>query len=323
MQVATSVPCNTDETIDDGDSGGGGGTTGTTGTPGGPGSSSGTPPDGDNDTSTNNDSNEDEMADAYPINMPTDKIQAWIDYIDQLDDLDTKRIEQLDYIATHNGRSGIEFKSYIEDLLATPNISVGEVKDINYIVNEYWEELLGRLIMANFLPVAQTAKPFITLALYETGAGILFQAVKGLLAVKWGVQLSKIGINTSTLTNVINRVKSSMTFFNSNSSMTLNIGGRNLFGLQGSRGVYRFNDVTNIEAKAIFEDMVAGRELKTIVNVEGKLVKELRWRENGVDQFVKFRNFSTTNQGEMTIEVLLKDFAHLRGGKAIELKFYL
>lgn len=189
---------------------------------------------------------------------------------------------------------------------------------INFVNN-----LKGQYMMAIFLPVAETAKPWIELALLDIGVGVLFQAAKGILSVKWGVQLAKIGINTSSISKVVNRMKTGLSFGANNSSLTLKIGGRDLFGLKNSNGVYKFTDVTNIEAKAIFEDMVSGRKFKTVLNVDGKLVQELRWRENGIDQFVKFRNFSTTNQGEMTIEVLMKDYAHLRGGKPIELKFYL
>ncbi|ADR20947.1 hypothetical protein MATR_14270 [Marivirga tractuosa] len=261
--------------------------------------------------------------DGVCINEELYLMELWKAQIDHINNPEEKRKEQLMYIATHNAQAGRDFKDNIESLIATPGITRGEVDDINKIVNDYWEELVGRLIMANFYPVVETAKWFVQLALIETGSGVLFHSVKGLLSVKWGVQLANIGINTKSIAIVVNRMKSGLSFGLNNSSLTLKIGGRNLLGLKNSNGVYKFTDVTNIEAKAIFEEMVAGRKFKTVLNVDGKLIQELRWQENGVDQFVKFRNFSKTNEGEMTIEVLMKDYAHLRGGRAIKLKFYL
>jgi len=248
------------------------------------------------------------------------EIEYWKNQIDQESNLDEKRKLQLQYISTHNGQEGRDFKTDIESLLSTSGITVGEVSDINEIVNNYWEELVGRLIMANFYPVVEAAKPFVELALIETGSGVLFQAVKGLLSVKWGIQLAKIGINTSSVTKIVNRMKAGLVFSGrGNSSLTLKIGGRNLLGSKNTNGVYKFSNTTNIEAKAIFEDMVAGREVKTITK-NGKVIYKLQLK-NG--NYIQMRRVSSSQNGEITIDILMEEYKHLRGGKFIELKFNL
>ncbi len=253
-----------------------------------------------------------------------DEIKYWKNLIDNQSDPNEKRKLQLQYIYNHNAQEGKDFKLDIESLLGTPpGLSQVEKDAVNEVVNDYWNELVGRLIMANFYPVAEAAKPFVELALIDTGSGVLFQSLKGLLSVKWGVQLAKIGVNTTSLTNVVSRMKAGLSFAFKNSSLNLKIGGRNLLGIQGSKGVYNFTNVTKVEAKAIFDDMVAGHVITTVLNSEGKIIMELRWTEGGTTQFIKFRNFSTTNKGEMTIEVLINEYKHLRGGKPIELKFNL
>ena len=81
--------------------------------------------------------------------------------------------------------------------------------------------------------------------------------------MKWGVQLAKIGVNTSSISTVVNRMKSGLSFGANNGSLTLKIGGRNLLGTaNSSKKAYSFNNVASTEVKAIFEDMTAERKTK-------------------------------------------------------------
>ncbi len=267
----------------------------------------------------------------YPIGggmgaLPTrlteeERAELWRDMIDQINNPEEKRKEQLKYIATHNAQAGRDFKDNIESLIATPGITRGEVDDINKIVNDYWEELVGRYIMEIFLPVAEAAKPFVELALIETGTGVLFQAVKGLLSVKWGVQLAKIGINTTSIANVVNRMKSGLSFGLNNSSLALKIGGRNLFGTaNSSKKAYNFTNVTSTEAKAIFQDMTVGRQVKRFDMAGGKYRETVFWRDAaGNRNSITFRNYSSSGQiGQPTIDVNMIEIRNIN----LELKFF-
>ena len=98
--------------------------------------------------------------------------------IENLTDPDEIRSAQLRYIFKYNGQAGREFFSNINILLNTTGITVGEVLDINFTVDNYYKKLKGEYFIAIFYPVAEAAKPFIELALIETGSGVLFQAVK-------------------------------------------------------------------------------------------------------------------------------------------------
>ncbi|MEQ8472974.1 MAG: hypothetical protein RIC35_17400 [Marinoscillum sp.] len=92
---------------------------------------------------------------------------------------------------------------------------------------------MGQNIIAIYGPVAEIAKPFIELALFETGAGVLFQAVKGIISVRWGVQLAKkIGVNTASISTVTNRLVNGLGFGARNTSLTLKIGEGIWLGLQ-------------------------------------------------------------------------------------------
>ncbi|MFT7037163.1 MAG: hypothetical protein ACI8Q1_003300 [Parvicella sp.] len=254
------------------------------------------------------------------------EIDYWKNQIDQESNPEEKRKLQLQYISTHNAQEGRDFKTDIESIIATPGITRGEVDDINKIVNDYWEELVGRLIRANFYPVVEAAKPFVELALIETGSGVLFQAVKGLLSVKWGIQLAKIGINTSSLTTIVNRMKAGLVFAGrGNSSLTLKIGGRNLTGnVYGSsttsRVTYQYSGVTYNEAKTIFNDMTAGRYVKTVDLGGGKYIKSISWTDSSTKNSITFRNFSSSGQvGDPVIQIKMPE---IRTGN-IELKFFL
>ncbi|WNB17095.1 hypothetical protein [Marivirga arenosa] len=58
--------------------------------------------------------------------------------IENLNDPDERRSAQLLYIFKHNGQKGRDFFQNITDLINTPGISVGEVYDINFIVEDYY-----------------------------------------------------------------------------------------------------------------------------------------------------------------------------------------
>ncbi|WNB17094.1 hypothetical protein [Marivirga arenosa] len=144
---------------------------------------------------------------------------------------------------------------------------------------------------------------------------MLFQAVKGLLSVKWGIELAKIGVNTSSIATVVNRMKSGLSFASNRTSLTLKIAERNLLGTaNGSKTAYSFNGVSASEAEVIFADMAAGRQVKTITTPKGP-IKNIQL-EGG--EYVQFRKWSSTNSGEVTIEFEISSIRDIR----IELKFF-
>lgn len=183
---------------------------------------------------------------------------------------------------------------------------------INFVNN-----LKGQYMMAIFLPVAEAAKPWIELALLDIGVGVLFQAAKGILSIKWGVELTKLGINTSSISTVVNRMKSGLSFGSNNSSLTLKIGGRNLVSssVNGPKSTYTFNNVSSNQAKAIFDEIVNGRKITRETYSAGKYRETLIIDKK---QSITYRNFSESNLGEVTIQFKLNDVRSLYG---IELKF--
>ncbi|MCU0446066.1 MAG: hypothetical protein MUE85_14245 [Microscillaceae bacterium] len=241
-----------------------------------------------------------------------------------LTDPDTLRKEQLAYIATHNGQEGRDFKTYIESLIANPEITVGEVQDINEIVNNYYLELKGLYMMAVYLPVAEAAQPFIELGLIETGSGVLFQSVKSLLSVKWSIDLTKIGINTASISTITSRVQNALRFSADNKSLNLVLNGRNITGVADSKSVFVYNGVSANEAQAIFNELTTGRIIKNAVSPNGYKVQNLLWiNSNNKRQSISFRRGSTTNQGEVTIEIQMAEYENIRlKGSSIKLKFY-
>ncbi|MEQ8472980.1 MAG: hypothetical protein RIC35_17430 [Marinoscillum sp.] len=251
-----------------------------------------------------------------PTYPPSNLADALQDLVDEETDPEERREKQLNYIEHFGGLEGKEFRSIIDDLLETPNLTYGEVLDINEAVDRYYLNLLGQYIIAIYGPVAEIAKPFIELALFETGAGVLFQAVKGIISVRWGVQLAKIGVNTASISTVTNRLVNGIIFGARNTSLTLKIGGRNLVSssVSGSKSTYKFSNSSKAEAEAIFNDMVAGREIKTITTSNG-IIKRVSLGNN---DFIQMRRFSEANLGETTIEFKLNS---VRDAYKIELKF--
>lgn len=263
-----------------------------------------------------------------PTNLPNDNSlkEYFIELIDDQTDPERRRKLQLDYIAQFDGDQGKDFKELIEELLRTPNLTLGEVTDINIAVDNYYGHLIGRYMMAIYGPVAELSKPFIEMALFETGAGVLFQAVKGVLSVNWGLQLSKLGVNTISISALTTRIVNGLRLSSDSKLLTILVGGRNITGTaaataSSSRVAYRFSNVTSTQARAIFEDMVAGRELKKLNLGGGKTVESVSWIDsNGIRNSITFRNFSSSGQvGDTIIQI---NVAGVRSG-TMELKFLL
>ena len=215
---------------------------------------------------------------------------------------------------------GREMHDMFEDLLRNPLnngiLNSGDRAELISLRKQGIQSLKGQYIISIYLPVAEAAKPWIELALIETGIGATFNIIKGILSVKWGVQLAKIGLNTSSISTITKRMVNGLEFFGiNNRSLNLTIGGRNLTGSAYiSKKVYSFSNVSAIEAEAVFADIAAGREIKTIVAPKG-IIKQV---DLGGKEYIQFRKWSTTNAGEVTIEFKINSI----GTKNIELKFF-
>lgn len=245
--------------------------------------------------------------------------------IEQEQDSEEKRKKELNYIHDYGGYDGKDFKLSMEQILGTPpGLSDSEKASINEVVDHYYLYLKGQYLFAIYGTVANIAKPFIELALFEIGGGGLFQALKGVLSIRWGIQLAKLGINTVSVTTLTNRITSSVTI--GLNTLTLKIGGRNLIGTAAgtttsSKVGYTFSNVITSEAKAIFKDMTAGRQIKRTDLGNGKFIETTVWTDsNGVKNSITYRNFSKTGQvGDAVIDI---NMPAIRAGK-VELKFFL
>jgi hypothetical protein len=113
--------------------------------------------------------------------------------IEALTDPETKRKAQLDYIRISDGQDGIDFSSMIDEIMRTPNLTVGDVIEINATVNKYYLNLRGRYIIAVYDPWAKAARFLIELALIETGTEVLFGATKLALSTRYGILVTKAG----------------------------------------------------------------------------------------------------------------------------------
>lgn len=178
------------------------------------------------------------------------------------------------------------------------------------------KNLQGQYLIATFDEFAQAAKPFIEIALIETGTNALFLSVKAILNVKWGVQLAKIGINTTSISAFTSRLSRALRFGPNNGSLNLKIGDFNLFSssVNGPKKAYGFQNVSATQAEAIFTEIAAGRQITTVTKPEG-VIKIVRLNKN---EYVQLRKFSKTNANEVTIEFDINSIRTQR----IELKFF-
>lgn len=71
------------------------------------------------------------------------------EYIESLNNPDQKRQAQLDYLKTHGGR---EFVTIIDELLNTSGLNMGDLTEINKLVNDFYLRQRGLFFMAIFSP---------------------------------------------------------------------------------------------------------------------------------------------------------------------------
>lgn len=237
-------------------------------------------------------------------------------HIEQELDPEKRRVIQLDYINEYGGRAGITFVDDIENIISTPGLTFGEVWDINNIVDSYYYNLKGEYLFVPFITVARTAKPFVELAIFEIGGGVLFQTLKVMLNARWGIQIAKIGTNVAkTLEEIILGIKSELSVSADLRSMQISIGGKTISGTSNSaKSTYNFTTATEAEAKAFFNKLTEGaKKTEMIIPNKGKVIRV--GLSNG--QFILLRNFATSG-GDLTIQFS----PTLINGTAEKLKFF-
>ena len=78
--------------------------------------------------------------------------EAWEEEIENEQDLEKKRKLQLQYLEKFGGIEGKEFKAIMENLLETSGLTVGDVSEINTLVNSMYLNLKAQYMMAIFSP---------------------------------------------------------------------------------------------------------------------------------------------------------------------------
>ncbi len=244
--------------------------------------------------------------------------ETWEEYIENIQDPETKRKAQLGYIKKMGGEEGKSFALMIEEIINTDGLTVGDVYEINMVVNNYYLSLKGQYMIAIFYPVAETAKFIIELALIETGTTVFFNSVKVVLNTRYGIVATRIVASViKTSQELINSIKAELRFGLNNASMEVTIGARTLTGLANkSKTAYNFTGVSQAEAKSLFDKLTSSANVtKVDIPSKGSV-----WRASlGDKQMIQFRNFSSTNAGEATIEFKIESIS---GSQVIELKFF-
>lgn len=237
--------------------------------------------------------------------------------IEDITDPEAKRVAQLNYIKRFDAQEGESFAEMVEEIIRTPGITVGDVIEVNSVVNNFYLNLRGRYMIAVYYSFAKAAQFIVELALIETGTEFLFQSVKAILATRYAIGVTKVVpavIKTSQ--ELINGIKAELRFGTNQATLDVTIGTRNLTGIGNGNTVYNFSGVSQAEAKAFFDKISGGTAVKVDVPNKGSY-----WRVGLGEskQMIQYRNFSSTNAGEVTIEFKIES---IRGDKVVELKFW-
>jgi hypothetical protein len=242
--------------------------------------------------------------------------ETWLD--ENVTDPETKRKAQLDYIRISDGQDGRDFSSMIDEIIRTPNLTVGESYEVNGVVNNYYLNLRGRYMRAVIYPVAKAAQFIIELAMIvELTSANLNLVVKGVLLTRYGIALTRLTPTIALTTQeLLLGIKNELRFSANQATLDITIGTRNLTGIGNGNTVYNFSGVSQAEARAFFDKISGGNAIKVDIPTKGSY-----WRtglgEN--KQMIQYRNFSTSNGGEVTIEFKIES---IRGDKMVELKFW-
>lgn len=100
--------------------------------------------------------------------------------ISKISDPEERRKAQLKYLKDFGGQTGKAFAAMVEAFLETSGLTVGDVHEINKIVQAATNSLINNYLQAIFGTSASMAKPFIELALFN---GLSNAALQGISAV--------------------------------------------------------------------------------------------------------------------------------------------